>query len=69
MNLLLSESGNVTVDNLQTKIKQGLQNKYGNDIEENFRNLEEKHQEYKNKLTRKRNKKRKTLEKNREILI
>ena len=43
VNLLLSESYNVT-DNLHTKIKEGFQNKYGNDIE-SFRNLEEKHQE------------------------
>ena len=40
--LLLAESDNV-IDNLQTKIKEGLQNKYGND--------------YKNKLTRKGDKK------------
>ena len=40
-----------------------------NDIEESFRNLEEKHQEYKNKLTRKRDKKWKTLEKNRKIFM
>ena len=38
-------------------------------MEESFRNLEEKHQEYKNKLTRKRDKKWKTLEKNREIFM
>ena len=63
VNLLLLESDNV-IDNLQTKMKEGFQNKYGNDIEESFRNLEEKHQDYKNKLTRKRNKKWKTLEKN-----
>ena len=55
MNLLLAESDNV-IDNLQTKIKEGLQNKYGNDIEESFKNLEEKHQDYKKKLTRKRDK-------------
>ena len=36
---------------------------YDNDIEEIFKNLEEEHQDYKNKLTRKRDKKRKTLEK------
>ena len=66
MNLLLAESDNV-IDNLQTKIKEGLQNKYGNDIEESFKNLEKKHQDYKNKLTRKRDKKWKILEKNREI--
>ena len=42
VNLLLAESDNV-IDNLQTKIKEGLQNKYGND--------------YKNKLTRKGDKK------------
>ena len=53
--LLLAESDNV-IDNLQTKIKEGLQNKYGNDIEESFKNLEEKHQDYKKKLTRKRDK-------------
>ena len=47
--LLLAESDNV-IDNLQTKIKEGLQNKYGND--------------YKNKLTRKGDKKWKILEKN-----
>ena len=56
VNLPLSESDNV-IDNLQTKIKEGLQNKYGSDIEESFKNLEEKHQDYKNKLTRKRDKK------------
>ena len=66
MNLLLPESDNV-IDNLQTKIKEGLQNKCGNDIEESFKNLEEKHQDYKNTLTRKRDKKWKILEKNREI--
>ena len=66
MNLLLVESDNV-IDNLQTKIKEGLQNKYGNDIEESFKNLERKYQHYKNKLIRKRNKKWKILEKNREI--
>ena len=49
VNLLLAESDNV-IDNLQTKIKEGLQNKYGND--------------YKNKLTRKGDKKWKILEKN-----
>ena len=64
VNLLLSESDNV-IDNLQTKIK----DKYGNDIEESFRNLEEKHQEYKNNLARKRDKKCKTLEKDREIFM
>ena len=68
VNLLLSESDNV-IDNLQTKMTEGLQNKYGNDVEESFRNLEEKHQEYENKLTRKRDKKWKTLEKNREIFM
>ena len=68
MNLLLSISDNV-VDNLQTKIKEGLQNKYGNNIEEIFKNLEEKHQDYKNKLTHKRDNKWKTLEKNREIFM
>ena len=47
--LLLAESDNV-IDNLQTKIKEGLRNKYGND--------------YKNKLTRKGDKKWKILEKN-----
>ena len=52
VSLLLSESDNVT-DNLQTKIK----DKYGNDTEESFRNLEEKHQEYKNNFARKRDKK------------
>ena len=66
VNPLLAESDNV-IDNFQTKIKEGLQNKYGNDIEESFKNLEEKHQDYKNKLTRKRDKKWKTLEKNLEI--
>ena len=68
VNLLLSESDNV-IDDLQTKIKEGLQNKYANDVEESFRKLEKKHQEYKNKLTRKRDKKWKTLEKNREIFM
>ena len=68
MNLLLSISNNV-VDNLQTKIKEGLQNKYGNNIEESFKNLEEKHQDYKNKHTHKRDNKWKTLEKNREIFM
>ena len=68
VNLLLSESDNV-IDDLQTKIKEGLQNNYGNDVEESFRKLEKKHQEYKNKLTRKRDKKWKTLEKNREIFM
>ena len=58
VNLLLSESDNV-IDNLQRKMTEGLQNKYGNDVEESFRNLEEKHQEYENK----------TLEKNREIFL
>ena len=43
--------------------------KYGNDTEESFRHLEEKHQEYKTKLIRKRDKKWKTLEKNRDISI
>ena len=66
MNLLLAESDNV-IDNLQTKIKEGLQNKYDNDIEGSFKNLEEKHQDYKNKLTRKKDKKWKILEKNRQI--
>ena len=66
--LLLSESDNV-IDDLQTKIKERLQNNYANDVEEIFWNLEKKHQEYKNKLTRKRDKKRKTLEKNREIFM
>ena len=66
VNLLLAESDNV-IDNLQTKINKGLQNKYGNDIEESFKNLEEKHQNYKNKLTRKKDKKWKILETNREI--
>ena len=42
---------------------------YGNDIEESFKNLEEEHQDYKNKLTRKRDKKWKTLEKNPEIFM
>ena len=44
MNLHLSESDNVT-DNLQTKIKEGLQNKYSDDIEESFKNLEGKPQD------------------------
>ena len=48
---------------------EGLQNKYGNVIEESFKNLEEKHQDYKNQLTRKRDKKWKTLEKYREIFM
>ena len=68
MNLLLSISDNV-VDNLQTKIKEGLQNNYGTNTEESFKNLEEKHQDYKNKLTHKRDNKWKTLEKNREVLM
>ena len=63
VNLLLLESDNV-IDDLQTKIKEELQNNYGNDVEESFRKLEMKHQEYKNKLTGKRDKKWKTLEKN-----
>ena len=42
VNLLLSESDKV-IDNLQTNMTEGLQKKYGNDIEESFRNLEEKH--------------------------
>ena len=66
VNLLLAKSDNV-VDNIQPKIKKGLQNKYGNDIEESFKKLEQKHQDYKNKLTRKRDKKWKILEKNQEI--
>ena len=68
VNLLLSESDNV-IDNLQIKIKEELQNEYGTDTEESFRNLEEKDQEYKNNLTRKRDKKWKTLEKNRAIFM
>ena len=68
MNLHLSESDNVT-DNLQTKIKEGLQNKYSDDIEESFKNLEGKPQDYKNKLVCKRDKKWKALEKNREIFM
>ena len=44
VNPLLAESDNV-IDNFQTKIKEGLQNKYGNDIEESFKNQEEKHQD------------------------
>ena len=63
VNLLLLELDNV-IDDLQTKIKEELQNNYGNDVEESFRKLEKKHQEYKTKLTRKRDKKWKTLEKN-----
>ena len=68
VNLLLSESDNV-IDDLQRKIKERLQNKYGNDVEESFRKLEKKHQEYKNKLTRKGDNKWKTLEKIREIFM
>ena len=68
VNLLLSLSDNA-VDNLQTKKKEGLQNNYGTNTEESFKNLEEKHQDYKNKLTHKRDNKWKTLEKNREILM
>ena len=56
VNLVLSESDNV-FDNLQTKIKEGLQNNFGNDIEKSFKNLGKKHQDYKNKLTSKRGKK------------
>ena len=47
---------NVT-HNLQTNIKERFQNKYSNDTEESFKNLEKKYQDYKNKLTRKRDKK------------
>ena len=68
MNLHLSESDNV-IDNLQTKVKDGLQNKYSDDIEESFKNLEGKPQDYKNKLVCKRDKKWKALEKNREIFM
>ena len=56
MNLALSESDKV-FDNLQTKIKEELQNKYGNDIEKSFKDLDKKHQDYKNKLTSKKDKK------------
>ena len=68
MNLHLSVSDNV-IDNLQTKVKDGLQNKYSDDIEESFKNLEGKPQDYKNKLVCKRDKKWKALEKNREIFM
>ena len=50
VNLHLSELDNAT-DNIQTKITEGLQNKFDNDIEKRFKNLEEKHQDCKNKFT------------------
>ena len=68
VNLHLSELDNAT-DNLQTKIKEGLQNKFDNDIEKRFKNLEEKHQDCKNKFTCERKKKWKTLEKTQEIFF
>ena len=68
VNLLLSELDNAT-DNLQTKIKEGLQNKFDNDIEKSFKSLEEKHQDCNNKFTRERKKKWKTLKKNQEIFL
>ena len=67
VNLHLSELDNAT-DNLQTKIKEGLQNKFDNDIEKRFKNLEEKHQDC-FKFTCERKKKWKTLEKTQEIFF
>ena len=68
VNLLLSELDNAT-DNLQTKIREGLQNKFDNDIEKSLKNLEDKHQDCKNKFTCERKKKWKTLEKNQKIFL
>ena len=42
--IYILESDNA-IDNLQTKIKERLQNKNGNDIEESVKDLEEKHQD------------------------
>ena len=68
VNLLLSELDNAT-DNLQTKIREGLQNKFDNDIEKSLKNLEDKHQDCKNKFTCERKKKWKTLEKSQKIFL
>ena len=54
--LLLLESDKV-INNLQEKIEEMLYEKYGNDIENCFKELEQKHADYKNKLKLKRQKK------------
>ena len=54
--LLLLESDKV-INNLQEKIEEMLYEKYGNDIENRFKELEQKHADYKNKLKQKRQKK------------
>ena len=64
VNLLLSELDNAT-DNLQTKIRE----EFDNDIEKSLKNLEDKHQDCKNKFTCERKKKWKTLEKNQKIFL